>query len=102
MSRPSMPMIRLSRRALVASSAASAALAHLVPRQLVLAQSSTPTAASPPPAAENGVSPAAWRTWILASPDELRPAAPSEPMQDEIDELLRLQAERTDETIALV
>ena len=38
-------------------------------------------------------SPAAWRTWILTSPDELRPGA-RRPTQTEIDELLQLQAER--------
>jgi hypothetical protein len=95
-------MTRLSRRALVASSAAGAALAHLAPMHQVLAQASTPTAASPPPAAETDVSPSAWRTWVLAAPDELRPTAPAEPTTAEIDELLQLQAERNDETIALV
>jgi membrane-associated phospholipid phosphatase len=95
-------MTTLSRRALVVSSAAGAALAHLVPRHQVLAQSSTPTASSPPPAQEVGAPPATWRTWILTSPDELRPAAPAAPAQTEIDELLQFQAERTDETIALV
>ena len=95
-------MTTLSRRALVVSSAAGAALAHLAPRHQVLAQSSTPTASSPPPAQEVGAPPATWRTWILTSPDELRPAAPAAPAQTEIDELLQLQTERNDETIALV
>jgi membrane-associated phospholipid phosphatase len=67
-----------------------------------MAQSSTPTASSPPPAQEVGAPPATWRTWILTSPDELRPAAPAAPAQTETDELLQFQAERADETIALV
>ena len=95
-------MTTLSRRALVVSSAAGAALAHVAPRHQVLAQSSTPTASSPPPAQEVGAPPATWRTWILTSPDELRPAAPADPTPVEVDELLKLQAERSDETIALM
>ena len=95
-------MTTLSRRALVVSSASGAALAHLAPRHQVLAQSSTPTASSPPPAQEAGAPPATWRTWILTTPDELRPVAPAASAQTEIDELLQFQAERNDETIALI
>ena len=95
-------MTTLSRRALVVSGAAGAALAHSAPCHQVLAQSSTPTASSPPPAQEAGAPPATWRTWILTTPDELRPSAPAAPAQTQIDELLQLQAERNDETIALV
>lgn len=40
--------------------------------------------------------------WILAAPDELRPAAPGAPTQAEIDEVVRLQAEATAETEELV
>ena len=36
------------------------------------------------------------------TPDELRPAAPAAATQAEIDELLQFQAERNDETIALI
>ena len=46
-------------------------------------------------------SPAAWRTWILASPDELRPEGPADPTETEIAELLQLQAERDEAAIAL-
>lgn len=95
-------MTTLSRRSLVVSGAAAAALTPLAPRHRVLAQPSTPTASSPPPAQEAGAPPATWRTWILTAPDELRPAAPAAPTRAEIDEVLRLQAEQTDETIALV
>src|SRR5437879_13438282 len=40
-------------------------------------------------------SPAEWRTWLLASADELRPTRPGRSTQTEVDELLRLQAQRT-------
>ena len=48
--------------------------------------------------------PSTWRTWHLASADELRPAAPEAPTAAEADELLDLQAKRMDkpETAALV
>ena len=39
--------------------------------------------------------PEAWRTWLLNSADELRPAAPPPPSAAEFDELRRLQAGRT-------
>jgi membrane-associated phospholipid phosphatase len=39
--------------------------------------------------------PEGWRTWLLSSADELRPAAPEAPSRAEIDELLDLQALRT-------
>lgn len=95
-------MTTLSRRALVVSSAAGA-LAHVAPGRTVLAQSSTPTASSPlPAAAETGASPATWRTWMLAAPDELRPAAPVAPTSAEIDEVLALQDTRTDEVLATI
>ena len=80
-------MTTLSRRSLVVSGAA-AAFTPLAPRHRVLAQPSTPTASSPPPAQEAGAPPATWRTWILTAPDELRPAAPAAPTRAEIDEVL--------------
>jgi membrane-associated phospholipid phosphatase len=51
---------------------------------------------------DTAASPDGWRTWFLASPDELRPAAPGAPSQAEIDELLTLQEARTAEAVALV
>jgi hypothetical protein len=46
--------------------------------------------------------PTTWHTWILTAPDELRPAAPSDPTAVEIDEVLSLQAALTDEVAATV
>lgn len=43
-----------------------------------------------------------WHTWILASADALRPEAPSEPSADELAELVDVQANRDDATIALI
>jgi membrane-associated phospholipid phosphatase len=43
-----------------------------------------------------------WRTWYLTSPDQLRPEAPGAPSQAEIDEVLELQAARTDESTAAI
>jgi membrane-associated phospholipid phosphatase len=97
MSETSLTLNRLSRRTLMASAAAGAVLAHLSPGHRVLAQSSQTETAT-----ERDTSPAAWRTWILASPDELRPAAPAAPSESEIGEIVRLQAERGEEAIALI
>jgi membrane-associated phospholipid phosphatase len=36
-----------------------------------------------------------WRTWLLISPDELRPSAPDNPPQSELDELIALQSRRS-------
>ena len=49
-----------------------------------------------------GGDPSTWRTWHLASADELRPTAPDAPTAAEADELLDYQAKRSDETAALV
>jgi membrane-associated phospholipid phosphatase len=95
-------MTTLSRRALVVSSAAGAALAHLAPRHQVLAQSSPPTASSLPTAQDVGAPPATWRTWILSSSDELRPDAPADPTEDELAELVYMQGDRDEAMIALI
>ena len=47
-------------------------------------------------------SPAGWRTWLLTSPDELRPAAPGAPTQAEIDEVVAAQADPSDGTTAAI
>ena len=81
---------RLSRRTLVGSGMAATALWGL---------GSTPSLA----AWQGGASdPVTWKLWLLESVDELRPAAPSDPTQSEIDELLDYQSKRTDETTATV
>ena len=47
-------------------------------------------------------SPETWRTWLLSSPDELRPAVPAAPTTAELDELRQLQNQRSVETSQLV
>ncbi|HEX3303681.1 MAG TPA: phosphatase PAP2 family protein [Thermomicrobiales bacterium] len=39
--------------------------------------------------------PETWRTWLLISPDELRPSAPGNPPQSELDEVIALQSQRS-------
>ncbi|MGH2560804.1 MAG: phosphatase PAP2 family protein [Thermomicrobiales bacterium] len=46
--------------------------------------------------------PEGWQTWLLASADELRPAAPGEPTQAERDELSDVRARQSDETREMV
>ncbi len=46
--------------------------------------------------------PATWPTWILRSADELRPAAPSDPTQAEITEVLEMQAALTEEDASIM
>src|SRR3712207_2436101 len=83
-------LLPFSRRTLVGSGLATAALLRL--------------GASPALGArqETASDPTTWRTWLLESVDELRPAAPSDPTSTEIDELLDYQSRRTDETTATV
>ena len=80
---------RRSRRALLGRGLAAAALWVAGPGRLR-------TAAHQPDR------PSARRTWLLSAGDELRPAAPGDPARAELDELLRLQAERTAATAATV
>lgn len=88
----------ISRRAFLAGSLAGAALAYL------------PAAAGAAPRAggTGGVMRAAqadtdqWHTWLLAAPDELRPAAPADPTAAELAELVQMQAARDDAAIALI
>jgi membrane-associated phospholipid phosphatase len=46
--------------------------------------------------------PGAWRTWVLDSGDELRPAPPSAPTAAELDELRQLQGQRTVDVARIV
>jgi membrane-associated phospholipid phosphatase len=88
----------LSRRRLLGSSLAAAALVPLGSAHPV------DSAAAPALAARQITSsdPATWRTWVLAAADELRPPAPADPTAAEIDELLALQTERSDEAITTI
>ena len=79
---------RLSRRALLLGAAAALAAGGTAP--------SGARAAPPPSGVES------WRTWLLSSADELRPAVPPPPSAAEFDELRRLQAGRTATTARTV
>ena len=99
MSRLSNPSPRISRRLLVGSSLASAALVpfvsnHRAVTQPVAARLAWRQDATPPPTS--------WRTWYLTSPDELRPAAPGAPTQAEIDEVVAAQAAASEKTAAAI
>lgn len=77
-----------TRRALLGSAlAASTALAF-------------PPVATHVAADESDVTPGLWRTWLLATSDELRPAKPAPPTPDELSELVDLQTQRTASTLA--
>ncbi len=43
------------------------------------------------------VAPGEWRTWYLSSADQLRPDAPGDPTQEEINEIVQMQGDRTEE-----
>jgi membrane-associated phospholipid phosphatase len=79
-----------SRRALVGSSLAAAAVWRLGASSALGARQDV------------AADPTTWRTWLLESVDELRPAAPPDPTTAEMDELLDYQTRRTDETAAIV
>src|SRR5215207_2675004 len=79
-----------SRRALVGSSLAAATVWRLGTSPVLGARQ------------EGASDPTTWRTWLLKSVDELRPAAPADPTSSEMDELLDYQGRRTDETAAIV
>ncbi|MBA2598964.1 MAG: phosphatase PAP2 family protein [Chloroflexia bacterium] len=81
-----------SRRALLGSAlAASASLAF-------------PTAALHAAASQSQseVTPGLWRTWLLTSGDEVRPAKPAAPTPEELSELVELQGQRTASTLATI
>lgn len=82
----------LSRRALLAGSLAGVAAHAVAP--LALAQAGTPA----PEAAGTG----AIHTWLLTTPDELRPAAPAAATAADLAELVQMQAARDDAAIALI
>jgi membrane-associated phospholipid phosphatase len=82
--------LRFSRRTLVGLGAAAAAAWHGHAPEIALARQ------------ESSSDPATWQPWLLASVDELRPAAPSDPTADEMDQLLDYQTRRADETAGVV
>jgi len=89
-SHPYASSLLLSRRALVGSSLAAAAVwgVGAVPVHGLR---------------QDGASdPTTWSTWLLDAVDELRPSAPADPAPTEIEDLLDYQSRRTDETAATV
>lgn len=82
---------QFSRRTLLAGSLAGAAMGCF--HRGTHAQESTPTVEVNTPAVH---------LWVLASADELRPAAPVSPTQEELAELVQLQDGRDDAAIALI
>lgn len=89
---------RFSRRLLVGSSLAGAALLPLGSGRPAVAGPAGAASPAPVRRQETATSPDGWRTWHLTAPDELRPAAPGAPSQAEIDEVLAAQAAATDAT----
>jgi membrane-associated phospholipid phosphatase len=77
---------------LATGAGATAAVAHLGP-------GAAPVVASK---LQEPALPSSGHTWLLSSPDALRPDAPDPPTATELDELLGLQAKRTDATAELV
>jgi membrane-associated phospholipid phosphatase len=53
-------------------------------------------------ASEAEDTPGQWRTWLLASSDELRPAEPAPPTPEELSELVQLQGQRSAATLATI
>jgi hypothetical protein len=86
----------LSRRSLIGVGLGAAALVGLRP----IGAAAWPQDRGSVPTQAGG--PAGWRTWLLTTGAELRPAAPGAPGAGEIAELLDLQSRRTEATAALV
>ena len=93
---------RFSRRALVGSGLAGAALLPL--GSLTSAAGPAQARAATLAVRRQGASagPDGWRTWHLTTPDELRPAKPDAPTTDEIEELVEFQSAPTPEQIAAI
>jgi hypothetical protein len=79
-----------TRRSLVGSAFVSGA-------SLALSRVAVPLAT-----ARSDVAPGSWRPWLLSSGDALRPANPAPTTPDELRELVEIQGERTDGTLATV
>src|SRR5215213_1021977 len=86
----------ISRRTVLGAGVGAAALLGLTSHRGLAWPGDSRFAPSRPNAPEN------WRTWLLASGAELRPAAPGPATTEEIAELLNLQARTTGATAALV
>jgi len=82
------PSVRVSRRVLVGAGLAGAAVAPLGSLNRTAAGGVPRAASTAAVGQEARADPASWRTWLLASADELRPAAPGAPGQAEIAEVV--------------
>ncbi len=96
------PSARVSRRALMGAGLASAAVVPLASLHRAAAGNVTRARSVTAAIQETRPDPATWRTWLLASADELRPAAPGAPTQAEIDEVIAAQADPSDATAAAI
>ena len=96
------PSARMSRRALVGAGLAGAAAVPLASLHRAAAGGAPRGALAPAAGQETAASPAGWRTWLLASVDELRPAAPGAPSRAEIDEVVAAQADPSEATAAAI
>src|SRR5215210_4330464 len=61
-----------------------------------------PARITPMAAIASDTAPGRWRTWLLTSSDELRPAEPAPPTPEELGELIELQGQRTATTLATI
>src|SRR4051812_13113742 len=95
---PRSPSSRLSRRTLIGGSLAGVALAHLAPPAVAVPSQGGPGGVTRTPPRE----PARWRPWLRTAPEELRPAARADPTETELTELVQMQPDRDDATIALI
>src|SRR5688500_8718661 len=93
------PSARFTRRVLVGSSLAGTALLPLASTQRGHAAPLS-RAASDAAAYQESTSVSEWRTWYLSSADQLRPEAPGDPTEEEINEVIQLQGDSTDEITA--
>jgi membrane-associated phospholipid phosphatase len=96
------PSARVSRRALMGAGLASAAVVPLTSLHRASAGSVPQAMSVTATTQETSADPATWRTWLLTSADELRPAAPGAPSQAEIDEVVAAQANPSDATAAAI
>ena len=96
------PSARVSRRALMGAGLASAAVVPLASLHRAAAGGVPRARLASAAYQEASADPATWRTWLLTSADELRPAAPGAPSQAEIDEVVAAQADPSEETAAAI
>jgi membrane-associated phospholipid phosphatase len=98
MTHRSLTSAQVSRRTLVGTTLAGAALAPLATRSFAATHqtAATPTTETTTPSAEG------WRMWILESASEVRPEPPGEPTEAEIEEVVQAQAAVSDEQAAAI